>query len=59
MNKYKIDVQLFDPNLEAKATLANMTVDLSLSGNTFQTMNEWQQRPNGWQLNLPRMAGGD
>jgi hypothetical protein len=59
MNKYKIDVQLFDPNLEAKATLANMTVDLSLSGNTFQTMNEWQMRPNGWQLNLPRMAGAD
>lgn len=59
MNKYKIDVQLFDPNLEAKATLANMTVAFTLAGGTYQTMNDWQPKQNGWLLNLPRMAGGD
>lgn len=55
MNKYKIDIQLFDPNLEAKATLANMTVQFTLAGTTFSTTNDWMQKQNGWLLNLPRV----
>jgi hypothetical protein len=55
INKYKIDVQLFDPMLEAKATLANMTVSFTLSGNTYSASGDWLPRQNGWLLNLPRV----
>jgi hypothetical protein len=55
MNKYKIDIQLFDPMLEAKATLANMTVNFTLAGSSYQTNNDWLPRQNGWLLNLPQV----
>ena len=58
IDKYKIDVQLLDAMLEPKATLAPMTVSFTISGNTYTTMNDWMERPNGWLLNLPRMMGG-
>jgi len=54
-NKYKIDIQLFDPMLESRATLANMTVTFTLAGSTYQTTNDWLPRQNGWLLNLPQV----
>lgn len=55
IDKYKIDVQLFDPMLEAKATLANMTVTFTLAGTSYQTTNDWLPKQNGWMLNLPQV----
>ncbi|HZR83613.1 MAG TPA: hypothetical protein VFD92_21140 [Candidatus Binatia bacterium] len=50
---YKIDIQAFDPALEARATVPTMTVKFSIGPEDFETTNDWIQKQNGWLLNLP------
>lgn len=51
---FKIDIQAFDAGLESEATLPEMTVRFSVGADPFETTNTWEQKPNGWLLNLPQ-----
>jgi len=53
-NVFKIDIQAFDAGLESKTTLAAMTVRFTVGADPFETTNTWEQKPNGWLLNLPQ-----
>jgi hypothetical protein len=51
VNDYRIDVQLYDATLQAKATLPVMTVDFSIGPEIFSVTVPWEPKGFGWQLN--------
>jgi hypothetical protein len=52
-NQSRFDVVLYDPNLEARATLANMKTVIQVGGDTFTVTADWTKTNYGWFFDLP------
>lgn len=53
VNTYRIDLIVYDPNLETRATVANMTTSFSAGGESFSNTGNWTKSKTGWTFQVP------
>jgi hypothetical protein len=53
VNTWRVDIIIYDPNLQARATLANMTVNIQVGGDSFSITADWIPKSYGWFFDVP------